>query len=126
MAEVNVEIAGKKYRMACEEGQEEHLLGLATELNTRVEKFKGDFGEIGDARLTVMAAISVVDELAEAERRIEALSVQLAEMTAARRTAGEEAEALERDFAERLSEAARKVASIAATIDETGSPPQGT
>lgn len=126
MAEVNVEIAGKKYRMACEEGQEEHLLGLAGELNTRVEKFKEDFGEIGDARLTVMAAISVVDELAEAERRIEALSVQLAEMTAARRTAGEEAEALERDFAERLSEAARKVASIAATIDETGSPPQGT
>ena len=123
MAEVAVEIAGKKYRMACEEGEEEHLLELASLLNARVEKFKGDFGEIGDARLTVMAAIAVVDELAEAERRIEALSVQLAEATAARRSVGEETEALERDFAQRLTAAARKVASIAATIDETGSPP---
>ena len=125
MPEVNVEIAGKKYRMACEEGQEDHLLELAAELNARVERFKGDFGEIGDARLTVMAAIAVVDELAEAERRVEALSVQLAEITAARRATSEETEALERDFAQRLTEAARKVASIAATIDETGSPPAG-
>lgn len=124
MPEVNVEIAGKKYRMACEEGQEDHLLGIAAELNARIEAFKGEFGEIGDARLTVMAAIAAVDELAEAEQRIEALSVQIAELGAERRSATEETEALARDFAQRLSDAARKVDSIAATLDETGSPPQ--
>src|SRR5690348_8419170 len=116
MAEVTVEIAGKKYRMACEEGEEPHLLDLAAELNRRIDKFKGDFGEIGDARLTVMAAIEAVDELAEAERRIEGLSVQIAELTAAGRDRAGETETLARDFAERLSETARKVESIAAIL----------
>jgi len=123
MPEVNVEIAGKKYRMACEEGEEPHLLELAADLNRRIDSFKGSFGEIGDARLTVMAAIAVTDELSDAERRIEELSVQIAEMTAASRTHSDKNEALARDFAERLSETARRVESIAGIIDETGSPP---
>jgi len=123
MPEVNVEIAGKKYRMACEEGEEPHLLELAADLNRRIEGFKGSFGEIGDARLTVMAAIAVADELSDAEHRIEALSVKIAEMTAASRTHADEKDALKRDFAERLSETARRVESIAGIIDETGSPP---
>jgi cell division protein ZapA len=126
MPEVSVEIAGKKYRMACEEGEEPHLLDLAAQLNRRIDGFKGSFGEIGDARLTVMAAIAVVDELADAERRIEALSVEIAELTASGRDKLDATEALKRDFAERLSEAARKVESIAGVIDETGSPPAAT
>ena len=123
MPEVNVEIAGKKYRMACEEGEEPHLLELAADLNRRIDSFKGSFGEIGDARLTVMAAIAVTDELSDAERRIEELSVQIAEMTAASRTHSDKNDALARDFAERLTETARRVESIAGIIDETGSPP---
>ena len=70
MPEVNVEIDGRKYRMACEEGQEAHLLGLAERFNRSIDGLKGAFGEIGDNRLTVMAGIAVLDELAEAERRI--------------------------------------------------------
>ena len=123
MPEVNVEIAGKKYRMACEEGEEPHLLELAADLNRRIDGFKDSFGEIGDARLTVMAAIAVVDELAEAERRIEALSVEIAQLTSTGRNHAGETEALKRDFAERLSETARRVESIAGILDETGSPP---
>ena len=122
MPEVNVEIAGKKYRMACEEGQEEHLLALAGEFNSRVEAFKGDFGEIGDTRLTVMAGIAVLDELAEANRRIDSLNRDIAELTTAGRELTLEAEELEQKFARRLAEAARKVESIATAIDETGSP----
>jgi cell division protein ZapA (FtsZ GTPase activity inhibitor) len=75
--EVNVEINGRKYRMACEEGQQQHLIGLAERFNTHVEALKGAVGEIGDNRLTVMAGIAVVDELAEAERRIKALETEV-------------------------------------------------
>ncbi|HVY50052.1 MAG TPA: cell division protein ZapA, partial [Devosia sp.] len=85
MPDVVVEIAGKKYRIACEEGQEQHLLDLAGEFNRRVETFKGTFGEIGDTRLTVMAGIAVLDELAEAQRRIESLKADIAELTTAGR-----------------------------------------
>ncbi|WP_417310090.1 cell division protein ZapA [Devosia sp.] len=126
MPEVNVEINGRRYRMACEEGQEQHLLDLAAQFNSYVDGFKGDFGEIGDNRLTVMAGIAVVDELAEAQRRIESLKQDVAELTAAGEALSDEADELERRFAKRLNEAARKIESIATVLDETGaaSPPE--
>lgn len=122
MPEVNVEIDGKKYRMACEEGQEQHLLELAERFNRTVIGLKGNFGEIGDNRLVVMAGIAVLDELAEAERRIESLKDDITELTTAGRELTLEAEELEQKFARRLNEAARKVEAIANAIDETGAP----
>jgi cell division protein ZapA len=120
MPEVNVEINGRKYRMACEEGQEPHLLGLAERFNRHIDAFKGDFGEIGDNRLTVMAGIAVLDELVDAERRIALLKEDVANLTAAGEALTQEAEQLERKFAKRMNEAARKVEAIATAIDETG------
>jgi cell division protein ZapA len=122
MPEVNVEIDGKRYRMACEDGQQQHLLDLADRFNRQVQALKGAFGEIGDNRLVVMAGIAVLDELAEAERRIESLNRDIAELTTAGRELTLEAEELEQKFARRLAEAARKVEAIATAIDETGSP----
>ena len=122
MPEVNVEIDGKKFRMACEEGQEAHLLELAERFNRTVIQLKGSFGEIGDNRLVVMAGIAVLDELAEAEDRIEALKQDIADLTNAGRELTIESEELEQRFARRLSEAARKVEAIAQAIDETGAP----
>ena len=62
MSHINVTINGRQYRMACEEGQEVRLLKLADSLESRVESLRGKFGEIGDQRLTVMAALTVCDE----------------------------------------------------------------
>lgn len=121
MPEVNVEINGRKYRMACEEGQETHLMGLAERFNQHIDAFKGDFGEIGDNRLTVMAGIAVLDELADAERRIAMLKQDVANLTEAGQALALEAEELERKFAKKMNEASRKVESIATAIDETGS-----
>ena len=69
MAQVNATINGRQFRMACEDGQEEHLQKLAENLDERIVELRGKFGEIGDTRLTVMAALTVADELAEAEKR---------------------------------------------------------
>jgi cell division protein ZapA len=120
MPEVNVEINGRKFRMACEEGQEQHLLGLADRFNQQIDQFKGTFGEIGDNRLTVMAGIAVLDELAEAERKIAELRQDVANLTSAGQALSHEAEELERKFAKRLNEAARKIEAISTAIDETG------
>lgn len=119
MPEVSVEINGRKYRMACEEGQEEHLTNLAERFNGLVENFKGSVGEIGDNRLTVMAGIAVLDELNEAERRIEALRQEVDDMREARDAGAAEVQELERQFARRLSETARKIEAVATVIDET-------
>ena len=55
MAQVNVTINGKVYRMACEDGQEGHLQGLAARLDQMIDQLRGSFGEIGDQRLRGIA-----------------------------------------------------------------------
>src|SRR5579859_1214254 len=77
MSHINVTINGRQYRMACEEGQEVRLLKLAESLESRVEQLRGKFGEIGDQRLTVMAALTVCDELLDANARIRNLEQEL-------------------------------------------------
>ena len=118
MPEVNVEINGRKYRMACEEGQQGHLIGLAERFNAQVEGLKGAVGEIGDNRLTVMAGIAVLDELAEAERRIEALEAEVAELTQAGQDIAAELENTEARFAGKLTEAAKALEGVADSLDE--------
>ena len=84
MAQVSVTINGRQFRMTCEDGQEEHLEKLARELDARIGGLRAKFGEIGDTRLTVMAAITVVDELAEAGTRVKRLEEELAALQDAR------------------------------------------
>jgi len=90
MAQVNVTISGKLYRMACDDGQEEHLEHLAARLDQTIDQLRGTFGEIGDQRLTVMAAITMADRNLETEKRLEELESRIAALDAAR------AEAMER------------------------------
>jgi len=125
MPEVNVEINGRKYRMACEEGQQQHLIGLAQRFDTHVEQLKGAVGEIGDNRLTVMAGIAVVDELAEAERKIKALESDVLVLTRAGQEVAAEIEALEIRFAQKLGAAARTIEGMATILDDTAPVPQG-
>src|ERR1700722_9975982 len=78
MSHINVTINGRQYRMACEEGQEARLLNLAESFETRNTSLRGKFGEIGDARLTVMAALTVCDELIDAAHRARATQTAVA------------------------------------------------
>jgi cell division protein ZapA len=78
MAQVTVTIDGKAYRMACDEGQEEHLLDLAQRFDRYVSHLKDSFGEIGDQRVTVMAGIMVMDELAELQKRVKGMEGEIA------------------------------------------------
>jgi cell division protein ZapA len=73
MPQVTVNIADRTYRIACGEGEEPHLERLAAFYDAKIGEMRQAFGEIGDMRLMVMAAIAIADELGEAKRRIEAL-----------------------------------------------------
>lgn len=77
MAHINVLIAGRTYRMACSDGEEDHLRALAARLDDKIGELKGSFGEIGDRRITVMAALTIADQLTEAERRIATLDAEI-------------------------------------------------
>jgi cell division protein ZapA len=78
MAQVSVTIAGKVYRMACGDGEEPHLITLGQLYDAKIDELRGSFGEIGDMRLHVMAAIMVADELSEAKTKIALLEAKIA------------------------------------------------
>ena len=78
MAHVNVTIAGRAFRMACGDGEEERLESLARQVDAKIGEMRGAFGEIGDQRLTVMAGIMVMDELAELQKRTKGMEGEIA------------------------------------------------
>src|ERR1700739_3200491 len=92
-SQVTVTINGRQFRMACENGQESHLLRLAQDLDQRIERLRATFGEIGDTRLTVMAALTVADELVEAGGNVRKLGGELGSLQEARAASGERAAA---------------------------------
>lgn len=113
MPQVNVTINGKTYRMACDDGQEAHLEGLADRLNEIIGQLRQSFGEIGDQRLTVMAAITMGDDLAEAHRRIRRLESELAAINETKTAVISRFEESEASIARAIDQAAGRLESLA-------------
>ena len=65
MAQVDVIINERSYRIACDDGQDGHLLELAKYIDGRVQELVASVGQVGDARLLVMASLLIADELSE-------------------------------------------------------------
>jgi cell division protein ZapA len=119
MTQVSVTINGRQFRMACEDGQEGHLMNLARELDTRIGALRTKFGEIGDTRLTVMAAITVADELAEAGQRIRRLEEEIAALQSAQAAASDRNKIAQAAIASALSAAAERVENITKRLNQT-------
>jgi cell division protein ZapA len=113
MAEVTVNVGERQYRMACDDGQEEHLKGLANAISGLVEKLRRSFGEIGDQRLIMMAAITMADQYSEAERTIEQLRDQIANVEAARAMEAERFEQAQAGLARAVEIAAQQIEAAA-------------
>jgi cell division protein ZapA len=122
MSQVTVTINGRQFRMSCEDGQESHLLRLAQDLDQRIERLRSSFGEIGDTRLTVMAALTVVDELAEANGRLRRLDEELAALQDARTASAEWAVATQAAVAAALNSAAERIEQVTRALNHTRGP----
>ena len=120
MATVAVVIAGRTYRIACGEGEEGHLQDLARHVDATLATLRKGFGEIGDTRLVIMTAITVADELSEAQRRIEELEGRLAGL--ARTTTEGEAmrDALAGEVAAALDAASARLEAVVRDLNEAG------
>lgn len=112
MPHVTVTIAGRPYRMACGEGEERHLEELARIVDGKVGELRKSFGEIGDQRITVMAALTLADELAEARRRIAALEAEKLNLLEAHKAAATAGDDQTGSIAEALSQAAARIEGV--------------
>ena len=109
MPEITVTIAGRPYRMACGEGEEQHLTTLAADFDRRITALKQHFGEVGDSRLLIMAALTVADDLAEARRQTADAHKQIEQLQAAEQQVTQRTSEAEADLAERIESAAAVV-----------------
>jgi cell division protein ZapA len=119
VAQVIASIAGRQFRLACEDGQEERLQALAKDLDERIEGLRKKFGEIGDTRLTVMAALMVSDELAEAARKIRRLEEEANGLQDARVVAADRAKAASVAVVNAFNSAAERIEGITKKLNAT-------
>jgi cell division protein ZapA len=121
MPQVSVNINGRKFRVACEEGQENHLTKLAADLDGRIEKLRAEHGEIGDARLTIMAALTLADELAELGGKLRGLEAEFATLQDARVTVADRAKATQAALSAALNSAAERIEGMTKRLNQTRS-----
>lgn len=122
MAQVNATIAGRQFRLACEDGQEDHLQSLAKDIDTRIIDLRRKFGEIGDTRLTVMAALMVADDLTEANRRVRRLEEEIAALQDARVMSSDRAKAASDAVVGAFNSAAERIEGITKKLNQTLGP----
>jgi len=119
MAQVNVNINGRQYRMACEDGQEGHLMRLARDLDDRINKLRENFGEIGDTRLTVMAALTLADEVIETGKRMRRLEEELTALQDGRVAAAERSKITQAALVTAFNAAAERLEGLTRKLSQT-------
>ena len=70
MANININFNGKEFLLSCEDGQEEHLVELSTELKKKFSKLKASLGNIGENKLLLITSITILDEYYETKKKI--------------------------------------------------------
>jgi cell division protein ZapA len=119
MAEVHVKISGRHYRLACDDGQEEHLAALGRDLDQRIATLRTSFGEIGDMRLAVMAALILADELSEARQKVEQMEEEFRALQQAQVEASDRSMFRDAKLAAAFTAAANRIEQAARLIGQS-------
>jgi cell division protein ZapA len=116
---VNVTINGRQFRIGCEEGQEQHIEKLATDFDALISDLRGRIGEVGDARLTVMAALTIADDLSEATKKIHGLEAELSALKEARIASADRNQATQAAVAAAFNAAAERLEGVARKLNQS-------
>lgn len=66
MANIDVDVGGRRYNVACRDGDEEHLRALAAVVDRRAEDAAQALGGLTESRQLLFAALLLADDLKEA------------------------------------------------------------
>mgnify|MGYP001472662837 FL=1 len=71
MANVSIKFNNKEYLLSCENGQEDHLEELSLKLNEKFNNLKNNLGNIGENKLLLITAITIIDEYFEIKKKVD-------------------------------------------------------
>jgi len=118
MPQIEVTINNRSYRLACEEGEENHLRELSRYIDRQVDAIKGEFGQIGDARLLVMASLTIADKLSETFTKLEKLETEVNELRGQSKRLRVDTDGLKEATAKDLDNLASRIEVLTRQIDD--------
>jgi cell division protein ZapA len=112
---VNAYVYGKEYTLACDAGQEQHLLQLVHQINSRTEQLDKAVGKLPEPLMLLYTALMLADELHDTTRNAAHTKDELARTQRQIAEGGDDARlaALEEDMAESLHELAGRIEVLA-------------
>ena len=109
MAQVTLRINGYAYTLGCQDGEEDHLHAMAAEVDKRIDSVKASAGPSGEARMLVIAALLMADEVYEMRKKLDAAGSGPTDKPAAPPPDGK--------LARRLGKLAKRAEDIAAGLE---------
>ena len=70
MGQVVVKVNGRDFQLTCADGQEARIRRLAQYVDAKVGEFTKTVGQVGEARLILLAALVIADELSDANEAL--------------------------------------------------------
>ncbi len=113
---VNIMINNRAYTIACDEGEEEHLRGLAAHVDSKVRELLGSVGQVGEQRLLLMAALLLADERHDASSRLDARTREVSDLAGSHDEIQAKLDESEAFAADLLDTAAKQLEDIAAKL----------
>jgi cell division protein ZapA len=117
MPEVTVDVAGRSYRLGCGVDEEEHLTGLAANLDTEARGLVRKFGQMSEGRLLLMTALMIADRLAEVEDKTYQTEQRLAQSESLAESRAQPADMFD---PEREEELTSRINALVAQIESMG------
>lgn len=111
MGQVNVTVNNRLYQIGCDDGEEDQVRRLSQYIDGRVRELATLVGQVGEARLLLMTALTLADDLETAQRDIQAVKQDIALMREEQKTAQGDTDA--------LLGLAKKLEDIAARLEST-------
>lgn len=119
MSQISIAVNGRDYSIVCEDGQERHLTRLAEYIDRRIEELVESVGQIGDARLLLMAGLLIADELSDAYAELAALQGEDRTSGAPELSESKRRSAIEEAAAASIDAVSKRLESIAARLEAT-------
>jgi cell division protein ZapA len=122
--EVEINIGGRLFEVACQEGEQQFLLSAASLLDAEAQVLVSQIGRMPETRLLLMSGLMLADKTAGLEERLRESENQIhalqAEIEALRNREPERVEVpvIPNDLTDALAEMAARAESLADSVEE--------
>ena len=116
MGQVAVTLNGRTYKLECDDGEEQHLLGLADLVGKQIDTLKGKFGQVGDDRLMLMAALMIADDLSSLQTALDDANSKLDTIRQDHASADELVQAAQVEMVDQITAAAERIEALNAVL----------